>query len=117
MTHAATPLSARNRPSSQPLVTSRHRGGTVRDVTEAATPQRIVPMEIESLLSALMAHEPAAELRAGADRLEVAITAEGDVPTAAREDLNSAIELVRGDQPCAAASALLAARAALAPRA
>lgn len=86
-------------------------------MTEAATPQRILPTEIESLLSALMAHEPASELRGGADRLEAAITEEGDVSTAALEDLNSAIELVRGDQPCAAVSALLAARAALAPRA
>ncbi|MPZ66243.1 MAG: hypothetical protein GEU83_12245 [Pseudonocardiaceae bacterium] len=86
-------------------------------MTEAATPQRILPTEIESLLSALMAHEPAAELRAGADRLEAAVTVEGDVPAAALEDLNTAIDLVRNDQPCAAASALLAARSALAPRA
>ncbi|MPZ67477.1 MAG: hypothetical protein GEU83_18945 [Pseudonocardiaceae bacterium] len=82
-------------------------------MTEAATPQRILPSEIESLLAALMAPEPPAELRAGADRLEAAITAEGDVPAAALDDLSSAIELVRGDEPCAAVSALLAARSAL----
>lgn len=85
-------------------------------MTEAATPQRGLPSEIESLLSALMASEPPGELRAGADRLEAAVTAEGDVPAAALDDLHSAIDLVRGDQPCAAVSALLAARSALALR-
>lgn len=92
------------------------RGGTVRSVTGAATPQRVLPSEIESLLAALMASEPPAELRAGADRLEAAATAEGDVPADALDDLNSAIDLIRGGQPCAAVSALLAARSALAPR-
>lgn len=82
-------------------------------MTEAATPQRILPTEIESLLASLMAHESPAELRAGADRLEAAVTADSDVPAAALDDLSSAIELVRGDQPCAAVSALLAARSAL----
>ncbi len=98
-------------------MTRGRRNCTVREVTEAATPQRVLPVEIESLLAALMAHEPPAELRAGADRLEAAVTVEGDVSTAALEDLNSAIDLVRAGEPCAAVSALLAARSALADRA
>lgn len=84
-------------------------------MTEAATPQHSLPAEIESLLAALMASEPPAELRAGADRLEAAVTADGDVPTAALDELHSAIDLVRGDQPCPAVTALLAARSTLAP--
>jgi hypothetical protein len=85
-------------------------------VTDATTPQGGLPAEIESLLAALMASEPAAELRAGADRLEAAVTAGRDVPSAALDDLHSAIDLVRGGQPCPAVSALLAARSALALR-
>lgn len=85
-------------------------------MTEAATPERVLPTEIESLLAALMAHEPPAELRAGADRLEAAVTAEDDIPSAAHDDLTTAIGLVRDGQPCPAVSALLAARSALAYR-
>lgn len=85
-------------------------------MTEAATPERVLPTEIESLLAALMASRPPAELRSGADRLEAAVTADDDVPSAARDDLTSAIDLIREGQPCAAVSALLAARSALTPR-
>ena len=81
-----------------------------------AIPQRSLPSEIESLLAALMASEPPGELRAGADRLESTVTSNGDVPAAALDDLQTAIDLIRGDQPCAAVSSLLAARSALALR-
>lgn len=76
-------------------------------------PQRVLPVELEALLAALMADAPPAETHAAADRLEAALSDAGQVEAGVGHDIGSAIQLVRNGQPCAAVSALLAARAAL----
>ncbi len=47
------------------------------------------------------------------DRLEKVLGQVSEIPMAASLELRAAIELVRGGQPCAAVSALLAARSEL----
>ncbi|MQA16138.1 MAG: hypothetical protein GEV09_18915 [Pseudonocardiaceae bacterium] len=89
-------------------------GCSVRNVTDAAMPQGVLPTELEALLAALMAGEDSADLRARADRLEAAMVAAGEIGGTAPDDLRSAIDLVRNGQPCPAVSALLSARSALA---
>ncbi len=54
-----------------------------------------------------------AEVTSIVDRLEAVVDQVRDIPAAAITEVRSAIELVRGGQPCAAVSALLAARSEL----
>jgi hypothetical protein len=64
-------------------------------------------------MAALMGDAQPAEVTSLVDRLEATLDQGRDVPTAAIAEVRSAIELVRGGQPCAAVSALLAARSKL----
>jgi hypothetical protein len=64
-------------------------------------------------MAALMGDALPAEITSGVDRLEAAADQAGDVPAAVIDEVWKAIELVRGGQPCAAVSALLAARSEL----
>jgi hypothetical protein len=54
-----------------------------------------------------------AEITLIVDRLELVVDQENEIPAAAIIEIRSVIELVRGGQPCAAVSALLAARGEL----
>ena len=65
------------------------------------------------MVAALMRGAPSVEITSMVDRLEVIMGQGGEVPAAAIAELRSAIELVRGGQPCPAVSALLAARSEL----
>lgn len=51
-----------------------------------------------------------AEITSITEQLEAATDQGDDIPTAAIEEIRSAIALVRNGQPCAAVSALLSAR-------
>jgi hypothetical protein len=54
-----------------------------------------------------------AEITSIAERLKAAADQRDDVPSAAIDEVRSAIRLVRNGQPCAAVSALLSARSEL----
>jgi hypothetical protein len=64
-------------------------------------------------MAALMGDALPAEITSLVDRLETAADQAGDVPATAIDEVWRAIELVRGGQPCAGVSALLAARSEL----
>ncbi|HYZ35378.1 MAG TPA: hypothetical protein VE673_01445 [Pseudonocardiaceae bacterium] len=74
------------------------------------TTQQSLLHEVEAMVAALMGDALPAEIRSIAERLEAAADHGGDIPTAAVEEVHSAIKLVRNGQPCAAVSALLSAR-------
>jgi hypothetical protein len=70
-------------------------------------------LAVSALVAALMRGAQPAEIASMVDQLEVILSQGGEVPAAAIAELRSAIELVRGGQPCPAVSALLAARSEL----
>lgn len=77
-------------------------------------PQALLSDELEALLSALRAGGQPMELEIRADRLErVMAPAALDINVTVLAELRSALQLIRGGEPCAAVSALLAARSAL----
>lgn len=77
------------------------------------TTEQSLLLEVEALVAALMGDALPAEITSIVDRLEVAAGRGLDIPAAAIEDVQNAIRLVRNGQPCAAVSALLAARTEL----
>lgn len=87
-----------------------------RPVTGPQSTQRDLPREVETLLATLLAEPRPDDLAPEADRLEAAVEAAGGAAPEAVAELRSAIALVRGGQPCAAVSALLAARSVLGMR-
>lgn len=76
-------------------------------------PHRALPNEVEALLATLLAEAQPGEMQAGADRLESALAAAGEVTAGVLGELRSTIDMVRSGQPSDAVSALLAARFAL----
>jgi hypothetical protein len=85
----------------------------LRAVTGSQSTQRDLPSQVNALLATLMADNRPDDLSPETDRLEAALETEGAAAPRAVDEIRSAIELVRGGQPCAAVSALLAARSAL----
>lgn len=77
------------------------------------TTQHDLSHEVDALTAALMGHAQPVDVACLVDRLEVIVSQVRDAPAAASTEVRSAIELVRGGQPCAAVSALLAARSEL----
>ncbi|HVE95626.1 MAG TPA: hypothetical protein VNA67_01350 [Pseudonocardiaceae bacterium] len=77
------------------------------------TTQPDLSHEVDALVAALMGDAQPAEVTSLVDRLEAVLAQGRDVPAAVISEVRSAIELVRGGQPCAAVSALLAARSEL----
>ena len=77
------------------------------------TTQHSLLLEVEALVAALMGDALPAEVTSIAGRLEVAVDHGEDIPAAATDEVRTAIRLIRNGQPCAAVSALLAARTAL----
>ena len=77
------------------------------------TTQHSLLLEVEALVAALMGDALPAEVTSIAGRLEAAVDHGEDIPAAAADEVRTAIRLIRNGQPCAAVSALLAARAAL----
>lgn len=78
------------------------------------TAPTLLPDELEALLSALMAGGQPVELEIRADRLERVMAPSAlDIDVIALGEIRSAIHLVRTGEPCAAVTALLAARSAL----
>lgn len=75
----------------------------------------LLSKELDALLSTLLAGALPVEQEVRADRLERAVASAGHLADEVREELNSAVTLVRDGQPCAAVTALLAARSALVP--
>ena len=88
------------------------RHGRVRSehVSASNTTQQSLLHEVEALVAALMGDALPAEITSIAKRLETTADHADDVPAAAIDDVRNAIRLVRNGQPCAAVSALLAAR-------
>ena len=74
------------------------------------TTQQSLLLAVEALVAALMGDALPAEITSIAERLEAAADQADEVPAAAIDDVQNAIRLVRNGQPCAAVSALLAAR-------
>lgn len=74
------------------------------------TTQQGLLQEVEALVAALMGDALPAEITSITEQLEAATDQGDDIPTAAIEEIRSAIALVRNGQPCAAVSALLSAR-------
>lgn len=86
--------------------------GNVTAVT--GMPKALLADELEAMLSALMAGGQPMELEIRADRLErVMAPAALDMNVTVLAEVRSALQLVRSGEPCAAVSALLAARSAL----
>jgi hypothetical protein len=67
-------------------------------------------LAVDALVAVLMAHASPAEITSVVDRLETILGEVNEIPMAASLEPRAAIELVRDGQPCAAVSALLAAR-------
>lgn len=65
------------------------------------------------MLSTLMAGAQPLELEIRADRLEGALHSAGEVGSVVLTEIRTALDLIRAGQPCAAVSALLAARSGL----
>jgi hypothetical protein len=82
-------------------------------VSASHTTQQSFLLEIEALVAALMGDAQPAEITSLVDQLEVTVDHGEEIPLAAITDVRSAIELVRDGRPCAAVSALLAARSTL----
>jgi hypothetical protein len=82
-------------------------------VSASDTAQQNLLLELEALVAALMGHAQPAEITSIVDRLEAAADRQSDLPAVAVEEVRRAIGLVRSGQPCAAVSALLAARSEL----
>jgi hypothetical protein len=87
-----------------------------RAVTGPESTRLDLPREVEQLLATLLAEPRPADLTPDADRLEAAVEAAGNAAPEAVDELRSAIALVRDGQPCAAVSALLAARSVIGMR-
>ena len=86
----------------------------VAAVSASSTTQQDLLVVVDALVGALMAHLPPAEITSVVDRLERILRRQGSkILTAAFTELRLAIELVRSGQPCAAVSALIAARSEL----
>jgi hypothetical protein len=86
----------------------------VAAVSASSTTQQDLLVVVDALVGALMAHLPPAEITSVVDRLEGILRRQGSkIPMAAFTELRLAIELVRSGQPCAAVSALIAARSEL----
>jgi hypothetical protein len=83
-------------------------------VSASDTAQQNLLLELEALVAALMGDALPTEITSIVDRLEAAVDQQGGLPAAAIDEVRRAIGLVRGGQPCAAVSALLAARSELA---
>jgi hypothetical protein len=82
-------------------------------VSASDTAQQNLLLELEALVAALLGDTTPAEITSIADRLGAAADRQSDLPVAAVEEVRRAIGLVRSGQPCAAVSALLAARSEL----
>jgi hypothetical protein len=82
-------------------------------VSTSHTTQQTFLLEIEALVAGLMGDAKPAEIMSLVDQLEATLDGGEDIPLAAITDVRSAIELVRDSRPCAAVSALLAARSTL----
>ena len=77
-------------------------------------PHALLSDELEAMLSALMAGGQPTELELRADRLErVMAPAALDMNVTVLAEIRSGLQLIRSGEPCAAVSALLAARSAL----
>jgi len=79
-------------------------------VSASDTAQQNLLVELEALVAALLGDTTPAEITSIVDRLEAAADRQGEFPAAAIDEVRRAIGLVRSGQPCAAVSALLAAR-------
>jgi hypothetical protein len=84
-----------------------------RPVSASNITQQSFLREVEALVAALMGDALPAEVTSTLNRLEAAADRAGEIPVAAMDAVRQAIKLVRGAQPCAAVSSLLAARAEL----
>jgi hypothetical protein len=82
-------------------------------VSASDTAQQNLLHELEALVAALLGDATPAEINSIVDRLEAAADRQSGLPAAAVEEVRRAIGLVRRGQPCAAVSALLAARSEL----
>jgi hypothetical protein len=84
------------------------------NVSASDTAQHNLLLELEALVAALMGDALPAEITSIVGRLEAAADHQGELPAAVIDEVRRAIGLVRSGQPCAAVSALLAARSELA---
>lgn len=77
------------------------------------TAQQKLLHDVESLVAAIMADAPVAELVTITERIAVAVDHWDDIPAGAIAELRSAIDLMYGGKACATISALLIARSGL----
>jgi hypothetical protein len=82
-------------------------------VSASNTTQQGLLLAVEALVAALMGDALPAEVTSIVGRLEAAADYGDGIPTTAIDEVRTAIRSVRNGQPCAAVSALLAARSAL----
>jgi hypothetical protein len=79
-------------------------------VSTSNTTRQSLLLEVEALVAALMGDALPAEIASLVERLEAAANYADGIPAPAVDEARKAIGLVRRGQPCAAVSALLAAR-------
>lgn len=72
--------------------------------------QQSLVRDVDTLVSAIMADAPLAEIIPIVDRIKAAVDHWDEIPAGAIAELRSAIDLMRGGQACATISALLVAR-------
>lgn len=77
------------------------------------TTQQSLLHDVESLVAAIMAEAPLADVIAITDRIAAAVDHWDGVPTGAIAELSSAVDLMWGGKACATINALLLARCEL----